>query len=149
MLVTTPTSVVVDASDVLYIRAEDETGSFGILTGHADFLTVLAVSVLSWRNTQGDERHVAVRGGVLVVETGSAVRVATREAVAHHDLAALEHSVLADFRAGVRQQATERKHHERLRLSALQQICRYLSAERDVRRRPMGQGPAPPQLLSQ
>ena len=33
-----------------HLRAEDDTGAFGILPGHADFLTVLAVSVVTWRD---------------------------------------------------------------------------------------------------
>ncbi len=142
LLVSTPTSVVVNADDVRYVGAEDETGAFGILRGHADFLTVLTVSVVTWRNERGSEHYVAVRGGVLVVEKGGAVRVATREAVAGDDLIELQRRVLADFRSGVRRQTAERSRHERLRLVAIQQICRYLSAERDVHRRPMGHGPA-------
>ena len=74
-------SVVVNASDVRYVRAEDETGSFGILAGHADFITVLAVSVITWRSHKDDEHYVAVRGGVLTVRDGDLVEVATREAV--------------------------------------------------------------------
>jgi len=49
LLITTPTAVVIDDPDVVTVRAEDESGSFGILNGHADFLTALTVSVVSWR----------------------------------------------------------------------------------------------------
>ena len=38
LLITTPTAVVIDEQDVVAVRAEDESGSFGILNGHADFL---------------------------------------------------------------------------------------------------------------
>jgi F-type H+-transporting ATPase subunit epsilon len=31
------------------LRAEDASGSFGILPGHAPFLTALAISIVSWR----------------------------------------------------------------------------------------------------
>jgi len=44
----TPLFVVVDEDGVLALRAEDATGSFGILPRHADFLTRLAISVVSW-----------------------------------------------------------------------------------------------------
>ena len=37
LLITTPTTVVVDDPDVVALRAEDDSGSFGILQGHADF----------------------------------------------------------------------------------------------------------------
>ena len=48
LLITTPTAVVLDDPDVVGVRAEDESGSFGILSGHADFLTALTVSMVSW-----------------------------------------------------------------------------------------------------
>ena len=46
--ITDPTAILVD-TDVRSVRAEDASGSFGILSGHADFLTVLGVSIVSWR----------------------------------------------------------------------------------------------------
>ncbi|MEJ2130708.1 MAG: F0F1 ATP synthase subunit epsilon, partial [Gammaproteobacteria bacterium] len=64
LVVTTPISVVVDEADVRHVRAEDESGAFGILPGHADFVTVLAISVITWRSHRDEEHHVAVRGGV-------------------------------------------------------------------------------------
>ena len=39
--IVTPLAVVVDEDDILAVRAEDSSGSFGILPGHADFLTSL------------------------------------------------------------------------------------------------------------
>jgi len=63
LTVTTPLAIVIEVSDVVHLRAEDETGAFGILPGHADFLTALAVSVTSWRDERGLEHYVAVRGG--------------------------------------------------------------------------------------
>ena len=82
LAVTTPLAIIVDAHDVAHLRAEDETGAFGILRGHADFLTALSVSVVSWRDQAGGEHHLAVRGGMLEVRGGAAITVATREAVA-------------------------------------------------------------------
>ena len=67
LTVTTPLAIVAEADDVAHLRAEDETGAFGILSGHADFLTALAVSVVTWRDRRGTEHHVAVRGGMLEV----------------------------------------------------------------------------------
>ena len=96
--VATPLAIVVEADDVTHVRAEDETGAFGILTGHADFLTVLAVSVLSWRDGSGVEHHVAVRGGALEVRSGDTIAVATPEATPGDDLGHLESDVLAGFR---------------------------------------------------
>ena len=97
--VATPMAVVVDAPDAVAIRAEDGSGHFGILPGHIDFLTVLEPSVVTWRDEQGREHFVAVRGGILTVQEGRTVEVATREAVAGDDLAALQAAVLARMRA--------------------------------------------------
>ena len=65
--------------------------------GHADFLTVLAMSVVTWRDATGNEHHVAVRGGVLMVRDGDTVEVATREAVGEETLDRLEAAVLRRF----------------------------------------------------
>jgi alternate F1F0 ATPase F1 subunit epsilon len=86
-------------SDVAHLRAEDETGVFGILPSHADFLTVLAPAVASWRDDRGAEHHVALRGGLLEVHGGDAIAIATPEAVAGDDLHRLESEVLPDFAA--------------------------------------------------
>ncbi len=88
--VSTPLAIVVDRDDLAYLRAEDETGAFGILPGYADFLTALSVSVLTWRDRTGSEHHVAVRGGILEVRGGNTIIVATREAVCSDDLGQLE-----------------------------------------------------------
>ena len=65
LLITTPTFVVIDVQHVVAVRAEDESGSFGILDGHADFLTALTVSVVSWHHADDRQRFCAVRRGVL------------------------------------------------------------------------------------
>jgi F-type H+-transporting ATPase subunit epsilon len=48
LTVATPACVLVDSAQAVALRAEDETGSFGILPGHADFLTILTPCVLRW-----------------------------------------------------------------------------------------------------
>ncbi|RMF03719.1 MAG: F0F1 ATP synthase subunit epsilon [Alphaproteobacteria bacterium] len=130
LLVTTPMSVIVDADDVRHVRAEDETGAFGILPGHAGFLTVLALSVITWRNHKDDEHHVAVRGGVLMVRDGDLVEVATREAVGEDTLHALGQAVLDRFREEAQAEAESRVSASRLHLAAIRQLQRYLEADR-------------------
>ena len=95
----TPLSVVVDEEGVQALRAEDASGSFGILPRHADFLTSLALSVVGWRSGDGRSHYCAVRYGVLSVTGGRDVAIATREAVLGDDLATLDETVLAGFRA--------------------------------------------------
>ncbi len=130
LTVTTPLAIVVDTDDVVHLRAEDETGAFGILPGHADFLTALAVSVASWRDLRGVEHHVAVRGGMLEVHGGSVIGIATPEAVPGDDLRRLESEVLARFRRRLAEEQAARADAQRLYLAAIRQIVRFLRAER-------------------
>ena len=130
LLITTPTAVVIDDPDVLAVRAEDETGSFGILDHHADFLTVLTVSVVAWRGAGGRQRYCAVRRGVLRVEGGSEVAVATREAIVGDDLDRLEHVVLTQLRNALDAERTARTESLQLQMKAIRQIVRYLRPER-------------------
>jgi len=130
LTVATPLAVVVEADDVAGLRAEDTTGAFGILPGHADFLTALAVSVISWHDARGAERHVAVRGGMLEVRDGASIAVATPAAVASDDLHKLETEVLAAFRRASEEEQAARTDAQRLYLAAIRQICRFLRSER-------------------
>jgi F-type H+-transporting ATPase subunit epsilon len=141
LLVTTPTELIVDEAEVLHVRAEDETGAFGIQPGHADFLTVLAISVISWRPTAGDTCHVAVRGGVLTVRNGDLVEVATRDAVREESLERLRGAVLDEFRAQHEKEAEARVSDARLHMATMRQLQRFLDSRRTSR--PMG---GPPKL---
>jgi F-type H+-transporting ATPase subunit epsilon len=126
LLITTPMAVAVDRSDVVSVRAEDETGAFGILSGHADFLTSLAISVVSWRECDGKEGHCAVRQGVLTVTGGEEVAIATRDAVVGDDLDRLEQEVLARYRETVEAERAARLGSAKMHLEAVRQIVRYL-----------------------
>jgi len=126
LTVSTPLAIVADVEGVRHVRAEDATGAFGILPGHADFLTVLATSVVSWRDAHGADHHAALRGGVLEVRTGQLVSIATREAVLGDDLARLESDILVKFRSEAEQDQAARADAQRLYLAALQRIVRYL-----------------------
>lgn len=139
LLVTTPMSVVVDAENVCHVRAEDETGAFGILPGHADFITVLTVSVITWRNHENEEHHVAVRGGVLTVREGNIVEIATREAAGEDTLHRLGRAVLEGFRKEAQAEEQSRVAATRLQLATIRQIQRYLESGRQ----PIPQGPPP------
>jgi F-type H+-transporting ATPase subunit epsilon len=126
LLITTPTTVVVDDSDVVAVRAEDESGSFGILSGHADFLTALAVSVVSWRLADDTRRYCAVRYGVLTVRGGNAVAIATRQAILGDDLDRLEAVVLADLRNAADAEREARTESLQLQLRAIRKIVKLL-----------------------
>jgi F-type H+-transporting ATPase subunit epsilon len=135
--ITTPTAVVVQAADVAHLRAEDASGAFGILAGHADFLTVLETSVVSWRQADGRERHCAVRGGVLTVAGGAEIAVATREAVVSDDLVALESDVIQTFERRAATEEAARAAAAKLHLGAIRRMFADL-------RRPDRGGPRRP-----
>lgn len=122
--IVTPLSVVVDEK-TLSLRAEDASGSFGILPGHAPFLTALGISIVSWR-TADAEQFCALRGGVLTVGDGSSVDIATREAVVGHDLATLGADVLARFRSDADNERIEHAETMRLQFNAIRHMVSRL-----------------------
>jgi F-type H+-transporting ATPase subunit epsilon len=130
LLIATPTSVVVDEQGVVALRAEDESGGFGILNGHADFLTALTVSVVGWRGADQRPRFCAVRRGVLSVTGGKEVAIATREAIAGDDLDRLAHVVLGQFRDALEAERAARTESLRLQMQAIRRIMHYLRPER-------------------
>ncbi len=132
LVVTTPLAVVIEVDGVTHVRAEDSSGSFGLLPGHADFLTVLDVSVLSWHKADGAEHYIALRGGLLEVRGGQSVAVATADAVAGDELHLLESEALARFRRQLEEERAARIDAERLHLAAIRQIVHLLRPEQAV-----------------
>jgi F-type H+-transporting ATPase subunit epsilon len=128
LVVTTPLSVLIDVSDVRHVRAEDETGTFGILPGHADFVTTLAVSVVSWRDRADKEHQIAVRGGILMVRGGDLVEIAARQAIGEDTLAELGPAVLDRLRAEQQSEKEAWVSATRLQLAAIRYVQRYLEA---------------------
>jgi F-type H+-transporting ATPase subunit epsilon len=128
--IVTPLSVVVDEDRVLAMRAEDASGSFGILQGHADFLTSLAISVVSWKSKDAVAHYCAVRRGVLSVTNGRNIVIATREAVTGDDLATLDKIVLARFEADQESERSSYIGGVALQLNAIRQIVGRLQSDR-------------------
>jgi F-type H+-transporting ATPase subunit epsilon len=126
LAISTPLVSVVDTSEAVHVRAEDASGSFGVLQGHADFLTVLAICVLAWRDAHAREHYVAVRGGLFKVKNGDTVTVATPEAVPGEDLHQLESEVLVRFRRHVEEERAARADAQRLHMAAIRRIVQLL-----------------------
>jgi F-type H+-transporting ATPase subunit epsilon len=124
LTIVTPLAVVVD-EDIDSLRAEDASGSFGILNGHAPFLTALAISILSWKRSEG-ERFCAVRGGALTVSAKSHIAIATREAVAGGDLATLDAEVLSRFQSEADQERIEHVETTRLQMHVIRRMISRL-----------------------
>lgn len=124
--IVTPLSVVVD-EDIDSLRAEDVSGSFGIMKSHAPFLTTLAISIVSWRQEER-ERFCAVRGGVMTVGGATEIAIAAREAVAGDDLATLDTDVLARFLADADAERVEHVETVRLQLHAIRRMISRLQS---------------------
>ena len=125
LTVTTPTRLVVDDSAVVALSAEDETGCFAIWPRHADFLTALLPSVVSWRQASGREQYCAVHGGLLTVAGGARVAVTTRQAIVGDDLGALEAEVRRAFAASAERESQARSDAARLHAAAIRRILGY------------------------
>ena len=126
LTVTTPGQILVDSGDVAAVRAEDQRGSFGILPGHADLLTVLVASVLRWRTADGATRFCAVHGGVFTVSAGRNVAVACREGVVGDSLENLEAKVRTVRAEQLEADRKARVEQVRLHALAVRQSLRYL-----------------------
>lgn len=124
--IATPATVLIDSDGVRSVRAMDESGSFGILPGHADLLTVLPASVVEWNEESGERQFCAVRGGVLTVAEGRKVTIASRHAVRGATLEDLE-SVVEEARAA-EAEADRKARVEQVRFhaQAVRHLVRYL-----------------------
>ena len=144
LTITTPTSLLVDEEDIVAVRAEDQSGDFGILPGHTEFLTALPASVVRWHRADGRVRYCAVQGGLMTVEDGERVAIACRRAMTGDDLAGLEAQVEAlrssEEEAGRKARVEQTQLHAR----AVRQLIRYLRPGRPAGpESPMRQSDAP------
>lgn len=126
LVIAEPGLLLADHADVASVRAEDESGGFGILPGHADLLTVLPLSVVSWRHQDGRTSYCAVRHAVMTVSAGMNVSIASRQAQLGQDLDQLEHAVLDRFRADAEAERVARVADVRLHMEAVRRIIEAL-----------------------
>ena len=126
LTIATPAKLVTECTTVQSLRAADASGSFGILPGHADLLTVLPASVVQWRDADKSWRYCAVRAGVLNVTGGNRVAIACRQAVLGTNLATLEASVHSAREAESEADRCARVHQMRFHAHAVRQLLRYL-----------------------
>jgi len=126
LTIATPASILVDADEVRSLRAEDASGAFGVLPGHADLLTVLPPAVVRWTRAGEPMHYCALSGGVLTISGGNRVAIACRRGAVGDELAMLEANVAAERAAEL--DADRRARVEQLRLHAqtVRQLMRYL-----------------------
>ena len=100
------------------VVAEGQSGSFGLLPRHVDFVEPLVPGILSYvpssAASDDEERFVAVNEGVLV-KCGDEVRVSVRDAVVGPELGTLEQTVRDRF-----QRIDERERAMRTALASLE-----------------------------
>jgi F-type H+-transporting ATPase subunit epsilon len=126
LTIATPASVLVDSDKVTALRAEDESGSFGILPGHADFVTVLEPSILRWHGEDGVAHFCALETGVLRAVGGHLVTVACREGVLGDALDVLETQIQAARARQLDVVRRSRVEQTRLHAQAVRQLLRWL-----------------------
>ncbi|EIF30824.1 alternate F1F0 ATPase, F1 subunit epsilon [Burkholderia sp. Ch1-1] len=126
LTIATPSRVWFDGVEIVSLRAEDASGSFGIRIGHADFVTQLTSSVVRWTGTDNELRYCAVNGGVLLVSGGATVSIACREAIPGDSLEGLE--AIVRSRHADEDEAVRRARVDQMRLHAraVRQMLRYL-----------------------
>lgn len=129
LTIATPAAVLVDAEGVVSVRAEDASGAFGVLPGHADFLTALPPSVVRWTRDGEPPRYCALSGGVLTVSGGARVAIACRRGALGDDLDALQATVARARAAEIDADRRARVEQARLHAQALRQLMRSLRGD--------------------
>jgi F-type H+-transporting ATPase subunit epsilon len=128
--IVTPLAVEADLTDIASVRADDRTGSFVILPHHADFITVLTISVVEWSTEAEEQGHIAVRGGILRVEGGELVQIAARQAISGPTLEKLGPAVLGQLHDEAETEARTRVAAKRLHMGLIRQLDLYLQTGR-------------------
>jgi len=126
LTIATPATVLIDKDQVRSLRAEDESGAFGVLPGHADLLTVLPPSVVRWTREGEPKRYCALSGGVMTISGGRRVAIACRRGSVGDDLATLEAQVAAERAAELDADRRAKVEQVRLHARALRQLMRLL-----------------------
>ncbi len=129
LTIATPAAILVDVDDVVSVRAEDASGSFGVLPGHADLLTVLPASVVRWTRKDRSTRYCALSGGVMTISAGDRVAIACRRGTLGDDLDKLEADVAAQRAAELDANRRAKVEQTRLHARALRQLMRYLRGD--------------------
>jgi F-type H+-transporting ATPase subunit epsilon len=129
LTIATPAAVLVDADDVVSLRAEDASGAFGVWPGHADLLTVLPPSVLRWTREGQPPRYCALSGGVMTISGGDRVAVACRRGALGDDLDKLQAEVATQRAAELDADRRAKVEQTQLHARALRQLMRTLRGD--------------------
>jgi F-type H+-transporting ATPase subunit epsilon len=115
-----PSEVLLD-EEVAMVVAEAENGSFALLPRHIDFVSALVPGILSYESSEGEERFLAVDGGILV-KAGPEVLVSTLNAVISTSLQELRETVETQFRVLSEQETSARSALARLEMGFIRRF---------------------------
>ena len=132
LVITTPLAVIKQVDGVTSFRASDDSGSFGVMPGHADLLSVLRDCVARWKTGKGEWSYCALHGGVMTVENGDTIRIACREGVLGTDVATLEAEVRRPREAVAQEASRARVSEAKLHARAIRQIMTHLSHDQNI-----------------
>jgi F-type H+-transporting ATPase subunit epsilon len=121
--VVTPTSMF--SRDVTHIRLKDESGYFGIMKGHEDFLTVLVPSLCYYRDEGGRELFLAVDAGIFTVREGAAT-LTSREVFEGPDPERLAEIIESSFHERRISEASLREMLGNIEKSFIEKMASYL-----------------------
>lgn len=113
--------------NISFFRAEDKSGSFGILPRHTAFLTVLesAIAIAVIDNT---EHYYAYNGGILSFKNNH-LKIMTQEFVESDDLNTLLDSITYSFKV---QEEKERLFNDNIENLQNAFIKKLIEMERDI-----------------
>ena len=118
-----PTKMVADV-EVVEVRAEDETGSFGIRAGHEPFLTALTMGLVHYTTSAGEERWLAVDEGILLTD-GKAVEVYTHDAQVARSPGEVQGLLGQEFAARHEEERDRRNAMAKMQVAAFKMLFGY------------------------
>ncbi len=111
--------------DITHIRLKDESGFFGVMKGHEDFLTVLLPSLCYYLDSSGKEVFLAVDAGVFSVRDGVAV-LTSREVFESADPRKLAELIESAFEQRRQSEATLREMLGNIEKSFMEKMIGFL-----------------------
>lgn len=117
-----PAGVFLD-EEVIKVTAEAENGSFCLLPRHVDFVTSLIPGILSYVTPQGQERFVALDGGILVKKE-TQIQISAAGAVPGDDLLQLQELVEKELKVLTESEKKARAVMARLEVDTLRRFSR-------------------------
>ena len=124
--ITTPQAIKI-VENISFFRAEDKSGSFGILPRHTAFLTVLE-SAIAIAEIENKEHYYAFNGGILSFKNNH-LKIMTQEFVESDDLNRLLDSIKYAFKV---QEEKERLFSDNIENLQNAFIKKLIEMERDV-----------------